>query len=306
MKKKDLITKWLNNEQLTPQELEAFKQLDAYDSYVKISETATQFKAPDYDTTSSWETLSHQLTTTTTHTKPKTSSLFRIALQVAAALVVGISIIYISFFSTPALTQIATLATEQQSIQLPDNSTVQLNAVSTIAYNESQWETTRKVTLAGEGFFKVAKGKKFDVQTTVGTISVIGTEFNVKQRDSYFSVSCFEGMVSVAHGATVTYLKAGETLEVIDQQSSKKTLQQQTSPTWLTHRSTFTSAPYEQVLQELAWQYGITITTKNIDKTMRFTGNFVHSNIETALQSITIPMHITYTIRDKEVTLHKE
>jgi len=48
MKEDYLIEKWLRDE-LTLEELEAFKKLDAYSSYVKISKTAEHFKAPEFD-----------------------------------------------------------------------------------------------------------------------------------------------------------------------------------------------------------------------------------------------------------------
>ena len=47
---------------------------------------------------------------------------------------------------------------------------------------ENKWKNERSVNLDGEGFFKVAKGSKFDVETSAGTVSVVGTQFNVKNR----------------------------------------------------------------------------------------------------------------------------
>jgi len=56
MKKEALIKKWLDNE-LTDKELEAFKQLEAYDSFIKLSDKAKLFKGPDYNSAAAYEDL---------------------------------------------------------------------------------------------------------------------------------------------------------------------------------------------------------------------------------------------------------
>ena len=48
MKKEYLIKKWLDNE-LSSGELKEFQQMEEYTSFVKLSENAQSFKAPDYD-----------------------------------------------------------------------------------------------------------------------------------------------------------------------------------------------------------------------------------------------------------------
>ena len=60
MKKEDLIKKWLDNE-LSAEELVAFQQLEEYDSYVKLSEKAQNFKAPSFDTDSAYKNVSSHI-----------------------------------------------------------------------------------------------------------------------------------------------------------------------------------------------------------------------------------------------------
>ena len=71
---------------------------------------------------------------------------------------------------------------------------MKLNELSQLEYNASKWDENRSLELKGEAFFDVEKGKRFDVTTEFGNVSVLGTEFNVLSRDSIFKVSCYEGL----------------------------------------------------------------------------------------------------------------
>ncbi len=301
MKKKDLIKKWLDNEQLTTLESEAFKSLDAYDSYIKISETAKRIDTPKYDTDSGLKDLKVKLEERKTIKGSK--SALNILIRIAAIFVLGIGA-YFTFFTTD-ITSVNTLVSQKTSIELPDQTIVRLNALSSIDYKKKDWENNREVKLDGEAYFDVAKGKKFDVITSSGIISVLGTEFNIKQRENYFEVVCYEGLVRVTYKENIIDLPTGKVFKVIQ----NKVINDNTSlikPNWTDNRSTFSSIPYIYILKEFERQYNVTISTKNIDQNKLFTGNFVHSDIQTALQSITIPMRLKYEIKNNNVTLYKE
>ncbi|MEW7292361.1 FecR family protein [Aquimarina sp. 2304DJ70-9] len=301
MKKKDLIKKWLDNEQLTHTESEAFKNLDAYGSYAKISETAKRFKSPEYDVDQNLQNLNATLSNRKSNTKSQKIS--TILLKIAALFVLGIGTYFTFFYTTD--TSVNTIASEKNSVELPDHTIVKINALSTIKYQEKDWENNRKIKLDGEAYFKVAKGKKFDIYTSSGSISVLGTEFNVKQRDNYFEVTCYEGLVSVTYNKSNVKLPGGKAFKVIDNKIHTTTTTL-VEPDWIKGRSTFSSTPYRYILKELERQYNVTIIAKNIDQDKLFTGNFVHSNIQTALQSITIPMRLKYKMNDNNITLYKE
>ncbi|WP_378177693.1 FecR family protein [Aquimarina sp. SS2-1] len=301
MKKEDLITKWLDNQQLTKQESKAFEQLDAYDSYVRISEMAKKFSAPDYNLEENIEILKGKLSKRKV-SSAKTSTL-KVFLRIAAIFVVGIGL-YFSFFKEYDTT-IDTLASEKSTHVLPDESKIRLNALSSITYDKKNWFSERKVTLKGEAYFNVAKGKKFDVYTESGVINVVGTRFNVKQREGFFEVVCYEGVVSVTVDKQTEFLRAGDMISLISGEITKNKITDK-EPKWYYNKSYFYKTPFKRVLKELEWQYGVQMRTKNIDTAILFTGNFVHSDIEIALKSITIPMRLKYMIDNKTVTLYKE
>ena len=74
-------------------------------------------------------------------------------------------------------------------------------------------------------------------------------------------------------------------------------------PSWIHNKSTFSSVPYEQVLDELERQYDITISGASVYNDTIFTGSFTHQNLDTALQAITIPLNLSYVMKGNEVVL---
>jgi len=298
MEKEQLIKKWLDNE-LTADELLAFKQLEEYDSYVKLSDKAKLFKAPAYDNSVEYEKLG-SVTDKNRNNKSTISKLTPI-IQIAAVLVIGV-IIYSVFFINNLIT-IDTLASQKTTVTLPDVSTVELNSLSHLSYSKNKWSKKREVTLEGEAFFKVAKGSMFNVQTTYGVVSVLGTQFNVKNRENYFEVVCFEGLVSVLYNDKLTKIPAGSSFRVINDSVSNDSTNLQ-HPTWLDHISSFKSVPFAQVINEFERQYNVKIIT-NFDTNILFTGTFSNDDKIKALRSITLPMSLDFKIEKNLITLKK-
>lgn len=92
---------------------------------------------------------------------------------------------------------IQTVAGEHLLADLPDGSTVYLNAETTLSYNPYWWVFKRKINFEGEALFSVVKGKKFGVVSAHGTTAVLGTSFNVFARGIEYSVTCLSGSVKV-------------------------------------------------------------------------------------------------------------
>lgn len=67
-------------------------------------------------------------------------------------------------------------------LSLSDGTRAWLNADSRLKYPVVFAENERRIRLSGEGYFKVAKDTQapFIVETDLGEIRVMGTEFNVK------------------------------------------------------------------------------------------------------------------------------
>jgi ferric-dicitrate binding protein FerR (iron transport regulator) len=290
MNKEDQIKKWLNNE-LTPSERETFEKGEKFALYKAIVGSGKQFKASNFSEPETFNEFKSAYEAQ--KTKTRTLDWFKPMLRIASVLVVALGVYFTMFYDNT--TQVQTLASEQKTIELPDASKVTLNADSEIIFSKKKWDDNRVLTLKGEAYFKVAKGKTFDVITSQGVVTVVGTEFNVNQRDNYFEVQCFEGIVSVTSGAYTEKLLAGDTFRLIEDSFSQDKVTN-LEPEWMSNKSTFKALPYKAVLAEIERQYNIKIITESVNTKRLFTGGFMHDNLENALLSITQPMDLTYKI----------
>jgi ferric-dicitrate binding protein FerR (iron transport regulator) len=216
----------------------------------------------------------------------------------AAVLVVLAGIYFFFIHGLP--TRVETSVGENRELFLPDSSRVVLNASSLLTYQEPHWDRKREVKLTGEAFFNVAHGSAFDVITEAGSIKVLGTQFNVKIRSDYFEVTCYEGLVSVEEGGKTTALSHHQMYRVINGENFRFSDVQDSSPGWINMESSFRSVPFIQVIREFERQYDVAIQTKQVDLDRLFTGRFINSDIELAINSITIPMNLSYQIIDDQ------
>ncbi len=290
MEKEYLIKKWLNND-LSPEEQKAFELIEDSAFLKEIITEGKRFKGKNENSVANFNDIEKHLTPKENHK----INWLNIASKIAAVFVISLSIYFI--FSQDDVATFSTLYSQKQKIILPDNSIVTLNEVSTLKYNKKTWNDKKTLQLKGEAFFDVTKGKRFDVETKNGIISVLGTEFNVQTNDSIFKVVCYEGIVQVSYKKQLIKLSAGKAFEVIKGESNKYTIAV-SQPHWLENMSVFTQAKISDVLHTLSKQYNIQIDDRTIDTKILFTGAFEHNNLENSLKGITKTLNLTYEIKD--------
>ncbi len=293
------LAKWLSGE-LSEKELAEFKKSAEYASYQKLKEVSSTLKAPEFDVDQALTQLKEERI----GNAPKVIALnpFKKFLRVAAAIAVLIagSYFYISTLDESVTTQFA----ERSEVILPDNSEIILNAGSRVSFSEKNWDEKRNVTLKGEAFFKVAKGKKFTVSTTHGTVAVLGTQFNVENREGFFEVTCFEGLVSVTYNNIETKLPAGSSFMVINGKIVDTTAPNTAQPTWVNNESSFERIPLGYVFAELERQFNIEVNSQNVDRNLLFTGTFSNTDLNMALKSISTPSRINFKLEGDNVLFY--
>lgn len=295
MGKEDLIMKWLDNN-LNDEELKEFKSLEDYDHLIKISDGLKQFNAPEINEDKILNTIISQ-------NKKIKKPIVKLITAFSAIAAVFLICFGAYYFILNQTTTISTELAHKTIHNLPDNSIVHLNAESNINFNENSWNEKRTLTLDGEAYFKVAKGSKFDVVTNSGTVSVLGTQFNVKNRGDNFEVVCYEGLVSVKVNNKTVKLSAGDSFK-LGIVSENKIIKN--APFWINNESDFKSEPVINVIKEFERQYNVSVQIKNIDKSMLYTGRFVHNDINVALKSITLPLNINYSKKGNEIIFNGE
>lgn len=215
---------------------------------------------------------------------------------VAAAAVIALLI----WFALPAGTQkIVAEAGQQETLQLPEESHVVLNAGSKLVYGKRTFARDRSLKLDGEAFFRVKPGSTFTVQTAYGNVTVLGTSFNVYARDGKLEVECFTGKVRVeASSGKTDVIEPGQLVVAEDGKLTRSTFAADAGkPEWTDGRFRFADSPMRDVIAELERQYDVRVDYAPAIGELTYTGLFERGDLDTALQLITWPLHITY-VRD--------
>lgn len=293
------LARWVSGE-LTVEELEEFKKSKEYLAYKRINDASQNLEGPKFDQQELFSKIERLRSNRQNQEKKVINLVPKWTYTVAASVLIILGL----FYFLNAESHYKTGFGEQLVVFLPDNSKVQLNSNSEINFKSINWKNNRELSLEGEAFFDVEKGQSFKVQTTEGTVDVLGTEFNVISRDHYFEVRCQEGSVKVTSTALneEVVLLPGNAVRVVN-----KTLEKWdyniNEPNWLLGESTFHNTPLSQVIKALENQFEITFDTSGVDLSERFTGGFTHNDLSLALKTVMIPMDISYSSDNDTIIL---
>ncbi len=291
-----IMARWLAGE-LTEAERAEFEASSEYEEYQRLAEGLNAFQKPTYEKEALrnkiWEGIEKQKPSKVIRLKP-----FYYAAGIAASLLLVFGLFFYQVnFSSPI--------GEKSVFILPDNTEVYLNAKTSISYNPILWSFNKKVSLDGEALFNVTKGDDFKIKTESGTVSVLGTTFNVNARSNFFELHCYEGRVHYSNriDQQESYLEAGDVVKLQDK-ILIKSKHKDKKPTWLSEgRSSFSNTELRLVMEELNAQYGISFDFEPALVQGHFTGTFVHDDLELALKSVFVPMGINYKLADDQKTV---
>lgn len=289
------IKKYLNFE-LSPDEEEAFKKTKEYAKHQKTLELLQNSKAVSFDGKTLLENINSKKIATS-----KVIPLYKkwLPISIAASILLCFSMFY--FYTTKPISH-NTIVGESIRFSLPDESSVWLNAKSEISHNKD-WEDSRDITLKGEAYFEVAKGKKFTVKTPQGIVTVLGTKFNVKQRDDFFEVHCFEGSVAVNYKGNKTILKASD---LFSSKINNIQIKNIDKPNWIANKSVFRNTNLNDVLTDISLHYDIKFmeTEGFISSPLKYTGSYNYDDdLETTLKVLCQSLNLKYDIKNKLIYL---
>lgn len=129
--------------------------------------------------------------------------------RVAAAAAAAVAALVVAFVYLGRGDIYATANGEVLAVTLPDGSRVTLAPESSLRVRDFG-DGERRVMLRGEGFFEVERGTPFTVETTSGTVSVLGTSFEVDAVEQGLAVAVATGRVRVASGDEAVELTPGQ------------------------------------------------------------------------------------------------
>jgi len=294
------LGRWANND-LTKEELAYFEKSPDFNMYQKIYNRTEYFKPVSFDTTKGFGDLKDRLKNTP---KTKVVSIFNKTNYIISGIAASLVLLFgIFFFGTSNEVITSTGIAEKTEITLPDGSVIKLNANSSLSYNKKTFLKNRTLNFEGEAYFKVAKGSKFTVASSLGTVKVLGTQFNVINRGYLFETICYEGKVQVNSEKTERILNPTDGIRFLDRKEEELKINTK-KPSWISNLSNFNKMKLEIIIAELQNQYNIKIDSKKIDINQIVTTYFTHKDLNKALETIFSPLKIKYRfINNNEIIL---
>lgn len=263
-----------------------------------ITNDQEQLRSVDADTRRRWLMLRNTITARPVGQRVPAqrfpARLIRPAL-ISGILASAACVVLILWSSSPVLDQtFSTGRGQMSSITLSDSSDVILNHTSEVLVAAMAPGKDRTVRLKGEAFFTVRRnGTPFRIITAAGTVEVLGTEFNVRERQGALEVAVLSGTVRVRvpsdeTGRTVV-LTSGTILALVpgDTSFSVKDLRYTMYPGWLHNRLIFQDRPLAAVCEELEDRFDTPVRIEREGAGReRISGTLESRTAESALSSL--------------------
>jgi transmembrane sensor len=222
---------------------------------------------------------------------------YRVAASLAAIIVIST---FITLWIRAGQIIVSTANAMKKNVVLPDSSSVIINSASSLQYNPRLWFFRRTVHLEGEAFFKITHtGVPFVVSTHLADTRVLGTSFNVKERNEKISVACLTGKVRVslqAKNQVSVELEKGSQCESLNDKLIKTTnVKDVSTPDWTVGRLSFSHAPLREVFDEISRNYNVTIEFSE-GSHATFSGTFEGDSVEGVLKVICLSAGLSYSM----------
>jgi ferric-dicitrate binding protein FerR (iron transport regulator) len=219
------------------------------------------------------------------------SKWFKVAAAVMLIALSSLITIILTSDSDPIL--LASAGTVIEVLELDDGSTVTLRPNSSI-YEINLSENSQVYELEGEALFSVVTNseREFTVRAERGEVTVLGTRFNLYERNDKVRVDLFEGSVRFTNTESreeVT-LEPGEAAEITEEEpiSGPLTIAEGDVTGWTQNRLAFRNRPLTDILNELEFHFGISIRVPETLENERLGGSVMIDSRNRALRDLGI------------------
>lgn len=298
------VESWLNADE---------KNLNYYNGFKKIWEDslliASENKTIDED--AAWKRLQNRI-----HEKdvqilmPEKSSGHWLRIAASILLVSTLGWLGYSYFENKSADKLIEIYASNTTLNdtLPDGTTVTLNKNSSLSYASKFKGKTRPVTLKGEAFFNVApdKTKPFIIKINDVTVQVVGTSFNVKNKNGKTTVDVETGIVKVSKNKDQVELRHGEKVVIADKNSEllKSTSKGRLYNYYRNKELVCDETPLQELVEALSEIYNVNIVIKNASlKEKPLTTVFKDQSLDQVLEVIQETFRIEIEHKDNQIVL---
>jgi ferric-dicitrate binding protein FerR (iron transport regulator) len=235
--------------------------------------------------------------------KPKRIPLGKTAMGIAAgvAILIAGSMLYFLLNRSSEILVVRS-GDAIQVLKLSDGTVVTLNRKSVFRYPEQFKGGQRDVSLEGEAFFEVApdKARPFTITANEAQVSVVGTSFNVKSRDTATEVIVATGIVEVSRQQEAIRLLPNEAATVYQGRAGilKRKTDDQLYSYYRTHEFVCINTPLHRLADILSEAYNVRIEIPDPAlRNLQLTVTFKDESLTEVLRVIeeTLNIHATQT-----------
>ena len=260
----------------------------------------------------------HPASFNASQTNHRTNSFYSHSYKIAAVFMALVILAALSYKLLHENTVVHSTAYGQMAcITLPDSSVVILNGNSTLKY-EKKWASNgpREVNLDGEAFFSVrhmVHGQKFIVKTSDSfNVEVLGTKFNVSQRESGTRVVLNSGRILLnitdSEGNEQVVMKPGELIEFKKGASDyiKRDVNVEAHSSWKDKKLVLDHTSLREILTMLRENYGVRVTSVDQDLLdQKVSGSMPAESLNTLLNNIAITYGIKISKNKNSIEIMK-
>lgn len=201
----------------------------------------------------------------------------------------------------------------QFQVQLPDGTSVWLNAASSLKYSSAFKDKKREVTLSGEAYFEVShrSGQPFLVHTPNQVVEVLGTHFNVNAYPDEESqvTTLLEGLVQTSSKGNSVLLQPGQQsiLDLRNNRLKTTTADMESVMGWKNGDFIFKDEDLASVMKKIERWYDVEVVFQGIDPKAIKLGGWVSrsKNIAAVLKIIEPIAGIQIKIDGRRITVMK-
>lgn len=201
----------------------------------------------------------------------------------------------------------------ENTVSLADGTTVHLNAGSKLTYPVRFVGRQRLVRLEGEGYFEVARDEErpFVVSTSQGSVTVLGTTFNVNAYpdagECLTTLVSGEVLFSPAGGGRTVALSPGEQAVCSAEGVVKREVDVDEYIGWVKGVYIFTDKPLGEIMRTFEKWYDIEVSYESPSlRDLTYSGSLERDEtINSFLDALELTGDIAYRINGRKVTIYK-
>lgn len=213
---------------------------------------------------------------------------------VAAGVIVLLGLFQSGLFAPVKQTNIAM----EQTVLLPDSSLVLLNSRSKLTSNYQLIGGKRQLKLEGEAYFKVKKGKPFQLSFPGGKLQVLGTEFNVSAYVAEdIRIDCVSGKVQIEIHNQQVILEKGQGFRLKGEKLegpypiNQTDVENRAKGIYVWHEE-----PLDEIFRYIGNRFGYSMSIAPTIQKRNFSGTFTMKNLSQSLEVLSDAMQIKYSI----------